>query len=37
MTITTAFALVIFDYNPEIGEIIFTVNSNLKEWGTTLS
>jgi hypothetical protein len=31
MAIITAFALVIFDYNLEIREIILTVDSNLKE------
>jgi hypothetical protein len=31
MAIITAFALVIFDYNSETGEIIFTVNFNLKK------
>jgi hypothetical protein len=31
MIIITASVFVIFDYNPEIGEIIFAVNSNLKK------
>jgi hypothetical protein len=34
MAIITASALVIFDYSPEIGEIIFAVNFNLKKMGS---
>jgi hypothetical protein len=37
MAIITAFALVTLNYNPEIGKIILTVDSSLKEWEATLS